>query len=97
MFDLQGLIKEFSNCDCKKVHETTLKDVVIGSGVTAQTGEILKRNGFGKKLLLVADKNTLNAADGVLTALKDFIVRLKIYDNLREATVQQVEVIKDLL
>ncbi len=97
MFDLQGLIKEFSNCDCKKVHETTLKDVVIGSGITAQTGEILKRNGFGQKLLLVADKNTLNAADGVLIALKDFIVRLKIYDNLREATVQQVEVIKDLL
>lgn len=97
MFDLQAIIKEFSDCDCGIKHETALKDVVIGSGVTKDTGEILKRNGFEKNLLLVADKNTLKAADGVLTALKDFKVRLKIYDNLREATVEQVEVIKELL
>ena len=97
MFDLQAIIKDFSNCSCGVKHETALKDVVIGSGVTKDTGDILKRNGFKENLLLVADKNTLQAADGVLTALKDFRVRLKIYENLREATVEQVEVIKELL
>lgn len=97
MFDLKEIIKEFSDCDCGKVHETALKDVVIGSGIVSETGEILLRNGFKENLLLVADKNTLKAADGILTALKKFRVQLKIYDNLREATVEQVKVIIDLL
>ena len=97
MFDLAKLLDEFKNCPCGKEHETALKDVVIGSGVTKDTGDILKRNGFKKRLLFVADNNTLKAADGVLDALKDFELELKIYDNLREATVTQVNVIKELL
>ena len=97
MFDLQAIKNEFSKCDCGVKHETTLKDVVIKSGATAETGEILLRNGFKENLLLVADKNTLSASDGILTALKKFRVRLKIYENLREATVKEVEVIKELL
>ena len=97
MFDLQAIKNEFSKCDCGVKHETTLKDVVIKSGATAEVGEILLRNGFRENLLLVADKNTLSASDGILTALKKFRVRLKIYENLREATVKEVEVIKELL
>ena len=97
MFDLGKIKKDFENCECGFKHETALKDVVIGSGVTANTGEILKRNGFKENLLLVADKNTLKAADGVLTALKDFRVQLKIYENLREATVEQAKVVTELL
>lgn len=97
MFNLEEIKKQFENCPCGMLHETSLKDVVIGSGVTKQTGEILKRNGFKKNLLLVADKNTLKASDGVLNALKDFNIKLKIYDNLREATVEQVNVIIELL
>ena len=97
MFDLQKIKDEFSNCDCSMQHQTALKDVVIGSGITIDAGNILKRNGFGKNLLLVADKNTLTASDGILSALKDFCVQLKIYDNLRQASVEQVQVIKGLL
>ncbi len=97
MFNLQAIKEEFSKCDCGVKHETSLKDVVIKSGATEETGEILLRNGFEKNLLLVADKNTLSASDGILTALKKFRVRLKIYENLREATVKEVEVIKELL
>lgn len=97
MLDLNELRKEFSSCECGMEHELTIKDLVIGSGVIKNTGEILLRNGFGKKLLLVADNNTLKAADGVIDALKDFDLEFRIYENLREATVAQVKVIEELL
>lgn len=97
MIDLEKLKKDFSNCDCGLEHTLTIKDIRVGSGITAETGEILKKNGFKKRLLFVADENTLNAADGILTALKDFDLTKKIYKNLREATVKEVEVIKSLL
>lgn len=97
MLDLEKLKKEFSDCPCGVRHELNIKEAVIGRGVIKETGEILKRNGFGKKLLFVADKNTLKAADGVVDALKDFEISFKIYENLREASVEQVEVIKGLL
>ncbi len=97
MLDLNALRKEFSSCECGMEHELTIKDLVIGSGVTKNTGEILLRNGFGKKLLLVADNNTLKAADGVIDALKGFDLEFRIYENLREATVAQVKVIEELL
>ena len=57
MFDLKKLKEEFSNCDCGFEHELTIKDVQIGSGITAKTGEILRKNNFKDKLLLVADQN----------------------------------------
>lgn len=97
MIDLNALRAEFSNCDCKREHELTIKDVVIGSGITKDTGKILLRNGFGKKLLLVADKNTIKAADGVIASLKDFELTLRLYEDLREATVKEMNIIKDLL
>ena len=97
MFDLQKIKNDFKNCECGKPHDLTIKDVVIGSGIVVETGDILKRNGFGKRLLLVADKNTIKAADGVLDALKDFTLTVKLYENLREATVEQVNVLKALL
>ena len=74
MFDLNELKKEFEGCPCGVKHELNIKEIAAGSGITAETGEILKRNGFGKKLLLVADENTLAAACGVTSALKDFII-----------------------
>ncbi len=97
MIDLEKLKKEFSDCPCGVKHELNIKEAVIGRGVKKDTGEILKRNGFGKKLLVVADKNTLKAADGVLDALNDFELSFKVYEDLREATVSQVQIIKNLL
>ncbi len=97
MFDLNALKKEFEKCTCGMRHELTIKDICVGSGIIKDTGEILKRNGFKQNLLVVADKNTLNAADGILLALKDFNLTIKLYDNLREATVDEVEEIKKKL
>lgn len=97
MFDLEELKREFADCSCGKAHELTIKEIAAGSGITAETGEILKRNGFGKNLLLVADENTIAAASGVTDALKTFNLKTKIYRDLREATVGEVEAIKGLL
>jgi len=46
--------------------------------------------------LLVADKNTLNAGQGVLESLlkNGFTVKMQIYENLRTADMDQVEVIE---
>jgi len=97
MIDINKLREEFSKCDCGVKHELPIKEIAIGSGITKDVGDILRRNGFRSKLLLVADNNTLKVAKGILDALKGFDLTLKIYDNLREATVEQVNVIKGLL
>lgn len=97
MINLQKLREEFKDCECGVKHELTIRDVALGSGITCKTGEILIKNGFKKRLLLVADKNTLSASEGIINALKDFDLTLKIYDNLREASMNEVKVIKGLL
>ncbi len=84
-------------CECGMCHETAIKDIVIESGAVRRVGEILKRNGFPKKLLLVADKNTIKAADGIADSLKDFDVEYKIYDFLRVATMKEVEELEELI
>ncbi len=97
MIDIKKLVEEFSDCPCGVKHELGIKDIVIGSGIVKDTGDILKRNGFGKKLLFVADNNTLKASEGILDALKDFDITFKMYDDLREATVIQVGVLSEML
>ncbi len=97
MIDLLALKKEFENCPCGMKHELKIKDIQIGSGKVKETGEILKKNEFGKKLVLVADKNTLAVSEGILLSLKDFELSCKIYENLREATTNEVEVIKGII
>lgn len=97
MFDLDKIKKDYSDCECGVLHNTSVKEAVIGSGITEKTGEILKRNGFGEKLLVIADENTLKAANGVEKALDGFKKEYKIYDNLREATVSETENVKKLL
>ena len=62
ILDLTGMLKSLENCPCGKKHTFYTKDIEIGSGITAKTGEILRRNGFEDDLLLVADENTIAAA-----------------------------------
>ena len=98
MNQILQIIKDFkSPCYCGNTHQTTIKDVVIDYDIVTKVGEILSRNGFSKNLLLVADKNTLRAAEGILDGLKGFTVEQKIYDNLRLATMTEVEEIEDLI
>lgn len=98
MSEIMRIIEEFKKeCPCGRCHETSVKDVRIGSGLVSETGKILKENGFSENLLLVADKNTLKAAEGIEEALKDFNVEKKIYDNIRVADMKHVEELEKLI
>ncbi len=97
--DIKKIVKEFAHCACGKEHTVGIKDVVVGRGVVHSTGEVLKRNGFSGKLLLVADQNTLRAASGVVESLTaaGFTLSKHLYENLRTAEMTQVRVIEKLL
>ena len=84
-------------CSCGLCHGTAIQDIVIESGAVNRVGEILKKNNFPKNLLLVADENTLCAADGILESLKDFNVSLKIYPFIRVAEMHHVEELEELI
>jgi len=98
MSEIMNIIKDFkTGCSCGAEHSTTVRDVVIESGAVNHVGEILKKNGFTKKLLLVADKNTFKAAEGIVNSLYDFDIEYKIYDELRVAEMKHVEEIEALI
>lgn len=95
--DFKKLISEYAHCECGKPHECAIQDIIIEHGAAEKVGEILKKNGFPKNLLLVADKTTLKAAAGVEKSLKDFAVTYYIYDTLRVAKMSDVKIIEDML
>ena len=98
MSEILNIIRDFKKeCPCGRKHETAIQDVVIESGAVNFVGDVLRRNGFSKKLLLVADKNTLKAADGIQNSLSGFDVEYKLYDNLRLADMENVECIEKLI
>ena len=84
-------------CSCGMCHDTAIRDIRIGSGLVQEVGLILKENGFPKNLLLVADKNTLKAAEGITESLADFEITMHLYDNLRVAEMKHVEEIENLI
>ncbi len=92
--DFQKLMREFENCPCGQEHTCTIRDVVIEKGAVRRVGEILARNGFPQQLLVVADKTTLAAAEGILPSLSAFHVQLFLYDTLRVAKMSDVNILK---
>ncbi len=93
-----NIIEDFKkDCPCGQKHETTIKDVKIASGLVHEVGKILKENKFPHNILLVADRNTIKAAEGIEESLDGFRVEYKIYDKLRVATMTQVEEIEKLI
>ena len=66
MTNFQELIASYQNCACGVEHRCDIQDILVGSGLVHQVGAILQENHFPRKLLLVADRNTLQAADGTL-------------------------------
>ena len=93
-----ALINHFrAGCSCGMQHDTTIRDIRIGSGLVHQVGNILKENNFPRKLLLVADKCTLQAANGIVESLSGFEIAYHIYDDLRVAEMHHVEQIEDLI
>ena len=84
-------------CPCGSYHDTAIEDIRIEAGLVHRVGKILQENRFPARLLLVADRNTLRAAEGILASLEDFTVEFHIYDQLRVATMRQVEEVEALI
>ena len=98
MSRIMDIIEEFRKpCPCGRVHTTAVRDVHIGSGIVKNVGEILKSNNFSRNLLLVADKDTLSAADGILDSLEGFNVTLHVYDSIRVADMKHVLELRDII
>lgn len=91
MSEILKIIEDFKgDCPCGCIHKTAVKDVRIASGLVHKVGEILTENGFSKNLLLVADKNTLKAAEGIVESLTGFNIEYHIYDEIRVAEMSHV-------
>ena len=98
MKTVMEIIKDFETpCLCGHTHKTAIRDVRIGSGLVHNVGDILKENKFSQKILLVADKNTLAAAEGIEESLKDFSIEYKVYDNIRVADMKHVEELEGII
>lgn len=96
--NLEKIVASLNPCPCGRIHTFDTKVVEIGSGITVRTGDILRDAGFQDRILLVADRNTLRAADGVLESLTNahFTVKQLIYEDLKSACVEQVREIEAL-
>jgi len=90
-------IVSLKDCPCGYQHPEIKMTVKIGRGLLPKSAEILKN--FPKKILVVADNNTLKASDGLLDVLKNggFDVSLHCYENCLEANINDVKEIEKLL
>jgi len=91
--DTGKLVAGLKGCPCGREHTADVKAVEIGTGLLLKTGEILRENDFPARILVVADKNTLRAADGILDVLNasGFDCKLNLYDDMRTAHMCDVD------
>jgi len=96
--DLKKLLERFENCPCGERHTVDIEDIIIEHGVKDSVGSIIADHTDEKKLLLVADNNTLSASDGVVESLvrEGFDIKEQIYDDLRVADMPNVRLIEKL-
>ena len=97
MLNFRALIDSFRDCGCGMDHRCGIHDIRIGSGLVTQVGEILRENGFPRRLLLIGDRDTLAAAAGLEESLTGFEVTRHCYDTLRVATMDDVRLVEDYL
>jgi len=90
--NIQKTIENLQNCPCGREHKLGEMAVEIGPGLVCHTAEILAANNFPRKLLVVADKNTLSASGGILENLESggFSYDLKLFDDLKVADIRDV-------
>ena len=83
MTDFHALIHSYQNCACGQAHTCAIRDIEISSGLVRSVGDILRKNGFGPRLLLAADEQTLAAAEGIEASLAGFAVVRHIWPTIR--------------
>ena len=96
--DIRSIVESLQGCPCGRTHTVEIRAVEIGHGILRQTAELLRRNGFPEKILVVADENTLAASEGILENLKNggFVVKTQIYPDLRVADMRDVKTVQEL-
>jgi glycerol-1-phosphate dehydrogenase [NAD(P)+] len=97
--DLVALKKSVENCPCGKEHRFDLKALEVDSGNLSRVGEILVANGFPKRILVVADANSLRVSNGIIENLtkSGFVVEMRVYDDMKEAKMEEVDELRILL
>ena len=95
---LNALLDKLQNCPCGRPHTVDLEGVEVGRGLLCDAAQLLRRYRFRDRLLVVADRNTLSAADGILDVLTQggFDVHTLIYDDLRTAHQKDVDRVRSL-
>lgn len=96
--NLQEILTRLQNCPCGEVHTFAIRAVEIGHGVADRAGAILREQGFGDRLLVVADANTMAAAAPLLPALTaaGFVLKHLTYPNLLCADADRVHEVEAL-
>ncbi|MBO5111383.1 MAG: iron-containing alcohol dehydrogenase [Clostridia bacterium] len=96
--DLNQILSDLKNCPCGREHTFDLQVCEIGHGILGRTAEILQAAAFPRRILLVADENTIAAADGILEVLRagGFELKTRIYENLTYARAEQVAELMEL-
>ncbi len=90
---LNALLDKLQNCPCGRPHTVDLEGVEVGRGLLCDAAQLLRKYRFSGRLLVVADRNTLCAADSILDLLTQggFDVHTLIYDDLRTAHQKDVD------
>ncbi len=96
--NITGIEENLQNCPCGRPHRLGNMAVEIGPALLERTAEILAANAFPRKILVVADENTLRASEGILETLKvgGFEYDLKLFGDLRVADMREVDTLADL-
>lgn len=96
--DIKRIVDSLRDCPCGRAHKADVKAIEIGGGLKAETAKILNKHGFPKKILVVADKNTLRASDGIMEILKEggFDTELELYDDLRVAEMSECKRLEEI-
>lgn len=94
MTDFRALIHSYRDCSCGVEHRCDIRDIRVGSGLVRQVGQILRENEFPERILLVADRKTLQAAEGIVESLEGFEVVTHLYEDLRVATMDDVRLVE---
>lgn len=98
MSEIMKIINEIrGECFCGRYHDTSVKDIRIGEGLVCKVGEILKENYFPQRLLVVGDNNTLPEVIFHSLANEGFEFEVLKYENLRLATMAEVDEIEALI
>ncbi len=96
--NINDIVTSLRGCSCGREHRTDIRAVEIHSGITASAGELLGKHGFPKKILFVADRNTIKASAGITESLltAGFALKEHLYGDLRVADMEQVEELEGL-